>query len=49
MDEFPPDFNPVAHALSGSQRCQNDNTFPALFFDSVQSVCYGAEVGKILS
>src|SRR6266849_4991776 len=27
-----------------SQRCQNDNTFSPLFFDSIILVCYGAEV-----
>jgi hypothetical protein len=47
MTEFPPDFNPVGRSLNSSRRCQNDNTFPPLFFDSTQGVCYGAEVGKI--
>src|SRR6266436_8371064 len=31
------------------RRCQNDNTFSPLSFDSVILVCYGAEVGKFLS
>jgi cytosine/uracil/thiamine/allantoin permease len=42
------DFSRAARSPNRSQRRQNDNTLPALFFDSMVGVCYGAEVSKIL-